>query len=286
MRAPRLVAAGAAALVCVAAGGVAYASIPDSSGVIHACYTRSSGALRVSDAGTCTSKETALSWNTVGRAGLTWQGQWSAGSSYQPRDAVVYQGSSYLALFASVGSAPPNPNWMLLAAAGAKGDTGQPGSTGATGATGAMGPAGPTGATGSDGPIGATGPAGPAGTSAAFIARHDAFVAVSTSPTTVVTLDLPTGLYALFGKVVVTNGDGSPQSVTCSLSTGESALVRLDGYDTNGTGITTDVYSQVVSLQDLLTLSNPGTVTLSCNGYGASATSAKITAIQVGSLHG
>ena len=283
MRAPRLVAAVAAALVCVAAGGVAYASIPDSSGVIHACFSRSSGALRVSDAGTCSSKETALSWNTVGRAGLTWQGQWSAGSSYQPRDAVVYQGSSYLALFASVGSTPPNPNWMLLAAGGAKGDTGQPGATGATGPTG---PAGPTGAMGFTGPAGAAGPAGPAGASAAYIGRHDAFVAVGTSPTTVVTLDLPSGLYALFGKVVVTNGDGSPQSVTCSLSTGESALVRLDGYDTNGTGITTDVYSQVVSLQDLLTLSDPGTVSLSCNGFGASATSAKITALQVGSLHG
>jgi hypothetical protein len=115
---------------------------------------------------------------------------------------------------------------------------------------------------------------------------HYEFVAVSTSPTTVVTLDLPTGSYALFGKVVVANGDGSPQSVTCTLSTGESALVRLDGYDTNGTGITTDVYSQVISLQDLLSLASPGTVSMTCNGFGASATSAKITAIQVGSLHG
>jgi Collagen triple helix repeat (20 copies) len=284
MRVPRLAAAAAAgALVCLVAGGVAYASVPDSNGAIHACYTRVSGALRVSDTGACTSKETALSWNNVGPAGLTWRGQWSPGSAYESRDAVVYQGSSYLALFASVGSTPPSANWMLLAAAGAKGDTGQPG---ATGATGPAGPTGPVGAAGPSGPVGATGPAGPTGASAAFIARHDAFVAVSTEPTTVATLDLPTGLYALFGKVVVTNGDGSPQSVTCSLSTGESALVRLDGYDTNGTGISTDVYSQVVSLQDLLSLAGPGTVSLTCNGFGASATSAKITAIQVGSLHG
>ena len=53
----------------------------------------------MSDTGACTSKETSLSWNNVGPAGLTWQGQWSPGSSYQPRDAVVYQGSSCFCLF-------------------------------------------------------------------------------------------------------------------------------------------------------------------------------------------
>lgn len=283
MRIPRLAAVVVGAAVCLTAGGVAYAAIPDSSGAIHACYARSSGALRVSDTGSCTSKETSLSWNTIGPAGLTWQGQWSPGSSHRPRDAVVYQGSSYLALFGSVGSAPPGPNWMLLAAGGAKGD---PGLTGPAGATGPMGAVGPSGPSGQDGATGATGADGPAGSSAAFIARHDAFVAVGTSPTTVVTLDLPAGLYALFGKVVVTNNDGSPQSVTCSLSTGESALVRLNGYDTNGTGVSTDFYSQDIAIQDLLSLTNPGTVSLTCNGYAASATSAKITALQVGSLTG
>ena len=283
MKTPRLAVVLAGALACVTVTGVAYAAIPNSSGVIRACYARTSGALRVSDTGICTSKETSLDWNTVGPAGLTWQGQWSPGSAYHPRDAVVYLGSSYLALFGSVGSVPPSANWMLLAAGGTKGDTGQTGPVGATGAAGPQGPQGPSGPSGSNGADGAT---GAAGTSAAFIARHDAFVAVGTSATTVVTLDLPAGLYALFGKVVVTNNDSSPQSVTCSLSTGESALVRLNGYDTNGTGISTDFYSQDVTVQDLLSLANPGTVALTCNGYAASATSAKITALQVDSLHG
>lgn len=286
MRTPRLAVAVAAVLACVAVTGVAYAAIPDAGGVIHACYARSSGALRVSDSSVCTSKETSLSWNTVGPAGLTWQGQWSAGSSYHPRDAVVYQGSSYLAVFASVGSVPPSANWMLLAAAGGTGLTGATGPAGPAGVAGPTGLTGPTGPTGPSGADGATGPAGPSGASAAFIARHDAFVAVGTSATTVVTLDLPAGLYALFGKVVVTNNDSSPQSVTCSLSTGESALVRLNGYDTNGTGISTDFYSQDIALQDLLTLGSPGTVTMTCNGFGASATSAKITALLESSLHG
>ena len=281
MRAPRLLAAVAAAGVCVTVGGVAYASIPDSGGVIHACYARTSGALRLSDTGACTSKETSISWNNVGPAGLTWQGQWSPGSSYQPRDAVVYQGSSYLALFASTGSTPPSANWMLLAAAGAKGDTGQ---SGPVGPAGPVGPSGPAGATGPQGAVGLTGPAGPIGASAAYISRADDFVDLGTSPTTVVTLDLPAGQYALFGKVLVTNNDADPQTTTCSLSTGESAQVRLNGYDGP-----VAVYSQVVSLQDLLSLASPSTVSLTCqtfNGVASVASSAKITAIQVSSLHG
>jgi hypothetical protein len=59
----------AAALAAV--GGVAYASIPDSSGVIHACYLRSGGSLRVVDASVtgCKSTETALNWNQQGPPG-------------------------------------------------------------------------------------------------------------------------------------------------------------------------------------------------------------------------
>jgi hypothetical protein len=52
----------------VAAGGIAYASIPDASGVIHGCIKTKSGALRVidTDAGqACGSKETALDWAKV-----------------------------------------------------------------------------------------------------------------------------------------------------------------------------------------------------------------------------
>jgi len=59
---------GAAAL----AGGVAFATIPDSSGVIHACYKRSSGALRVLDAPRqkCKPSEKALSWSAAGQPAL------------------------------------------------------------------------------------------------------------------------------------------------------------------------------------------------------------------------
>ena len=56
----RVVAVVAAALLVVA--GVAYATIPDSGGVIHGCYSKSGGSLRVIDASVtnCSKSETAL----------------------------------------------------------------------------------------------------------------------------------------------------------------------------------------------------------------------------------
>jgi hypothetical protein len=58
----------------VVAGGIAYASIPGSGGVIHSCYQTKSGALRVIDADSgdqCSKSETPLSWNHTGSSGAT-----------------------------------------------------------------------------------------------------------------------------------------------------------------------------------------------------------------------
>jgi hypothetical protein len=58
----------AAALAVTA--GIAYATIP-SGGVIHGCYSKSGGALRVIDASVrnCKLGETALDWNVLGAQG-------------------------------------------------------------------------------------------------------------------------------------------------------------------------------------------------------------------------
>jgi hypothetical protein len=56
------------------AGGIAYASIPDSSGVIHGCFKATGGALRVIDTGAggaCNSSERVLDWNQAGPQGAT-----------------------------------------------------------------------------------------------------------------------------------------------------------------------------------------------------------------------
>ena len=70
---PRAAVFAAAALAVIGVvAGVAYATIPDGGGVIHACYQNLSGALRVidTDAGdACHSSETALNFNQTGPQG-------------------------------------------------------------------------------------------------------------------------------------------------------------------------------------------------------------------------
>ena len=60
----------------VAVGAIAYAAIPDSSGLIHGCYDKTLGSVRVIDPSSsnplknkCHSFETALDWNQTGPQG-------------------------------------------------------------------------------------------------------------------------------------------------------------------------------------------------------------------------
>jgi Collagen triple helix repeat (20 copies) len=117
------------------AGGIAYATIPESStGIIHTCYSQSLGTWRPIDTQAnppqkCKSGETQLDFNQKGPQG--------------PAGPVGPQGP--------------------------KGDKGDPGLVGpqgpqgAKGDSGAIGTAGPTGPKGEQGPTGPEGPAGPPG---------------------------------------------------------------------------------------------------------------------------
>jgi hypothetical protein len=60
-----------AGVVTAASAGAAYATIPGGDGVIHACYAKSGGTLRVIDASVtnCKSGETALNWSQQGQPG-------------------------------------------------------------------------------------------------------------------------------------------------------------------------------------------------------------------------
>lgn len=67
-----LITAGFVAVLFASGFGVAWATIPDSDGVIHGCRHNTTGSLRVidSDTGqTCAGNETALNWNQSGPAG-------------------------------------------------------------------------------------------------------------------------------------------------------------------------------------------------------------------------
>jgi hypothetical protein len=59
----------AVAVLAVALGGVAYATIPDSGGVIPSCYGKSTGSLRVIDPSKgqhCTARQTPIESSSVG----------------------------------------------------------------------------------------------------------------------------------------------------------------------------------------------------------------------------
>ena len=70
-RSKKLAFVAAGAVAALALGSFAFAAIPDGGGVIHACYKKDTGVLRVTDTATnvpkgCTTKETALDWNQQG----------------------------------------------------------------------------------------------------------------------------------------------------------------------------------------------------------------------------
>ncbi len=135
MKSRDLAVAAIGGLVCALAGGVAWATIPESgSTTINGCYQKIRGTLRVIDSASdsCATSEVPISWNQKGPKG--------------ERGDPGPQGV-------------PGP-------AGPKGDRGPqgvPGSQGPKGDTGDTGPQGPPGPSGASGQDGSNGPPGPPG---------------------------------------------------------------------------------------------------------------------------
>jgi hypothetical protein len=99
----------------VASGGVAVASIPDGSGVIHGCYAKAGGALKVidTDAGkVCGSKQVPLSWSQTGPAGPA--GPEYAASALVLGDGTFQVSSETAGVSASVTHNGPG-SWTLTA---------------------------------------------------------------------------------------------------------------------------------------------------------------------------
>jgi collagen triple helix repeat protein len=130
---------GVLGVLALMVAGIAYAAIPDSSGVIHGCYSTKNGALRVIDsAAKCGTGEIALNWNQKGAKGDT-----GAAGPAGPQGQAGVAGPQ----------GPAGPK----GATGAAGPAGQPGPQGAQGRTGATGPQGPQGDAGPAGPQGPSG---------------------------------------------------------------------------------------------------------------------------------
>ena len=74
-----------AALAALALGSFAWAGIPDGNGTIHACYDKTTGALRVTDPDTnkpkgCTVKEAAIEWYRGSREADTYISRFGNGT--------------------------------------------------------------------------------------------------------------------------------------------------------------------------------------------------------------
>jgi hypothetical protein len=116
----------------------------------------------------------------------------------------------------------------------------------------------------------------------AYIARNDNIQTISGTGTTVVSLNLPAGYYTLTGTSELWNYDTDKQHSDCTLSTGSTDEVTVPG-----TGpYSADAGIMEVTVQDLLTLTSPGTVYLHCHTYNGWARHAKLIAIKVAALHG
>jgi hypothetical protein len=115
------------------AGGIAYATIPDSNGVFTACKLNATGTIRLIDPslgstsllGHCTSLETQISWNQQGQAGKD-------GASVKSADAETLAAGSA----ASASFDPASGNVHFKIPKGDKGDKGDQGPQGPSGSTG------------------------------------------------------------------------------------------------------------------------------------------------------
>jgi hypothetical protein len=220
------------------AATVAFAQIPDSNGVIHACYHTGNGGIRVvDDPSECTSGEAPLEWYQTGAAGA----QGPAG----PQGPIGPAG--------------------VDGAQGAQGPQGSPGVDGAQGAEGPQGSPGVDGVDGADGADGAQGPQGPAGPPGAGGAGVG-LGSSTTGPrrvrrraTVLERLQLPAGSYVLMAKVSLAQTSWHGTRVMCGLRAGgraDRASVRL-APSASASALTVDLMLS-------RTLSTPTTARLFC----------------------
>jgi hypothetical protein len=152
---------------------------------------------------------------------------------------------------------------------------------GPTGPPGSAGPGGSPGPVGSPGPAGAPGVTGPRGPSSAT-SIGGSFVPLLGN-TTVATIGVGAGSYAIAAKTVITDDAGGRVYVFCDLS-----VDNPPDHDTSATMVGTASARQTVALELAHTFASAGTITLSCeptnpaNTTNVGAELTKIMAIKVG----
>ena len=238
-RAGRIVVA--SIIVLGAAAGIAYASIPDSNGIIHLCVKDDGNVRAVDPSSTkkdqqaCKKDERAVDIHQNGATGPPGpQGAVGPQGPPGPQGAKGDPGSQGPP--GAMGPVGPKGDTGDAGPQGPKGDTGDPGAPGAAGSqgpkgdTGDAGPQGPKGDPGSQGPQGPAGPQGPqgvpgpAGTGALWAnVRSDGLLRQHS--TGVTASELRTGIYRVT----------FPQDVTtCGLSISASQYLGAGIIGVNG----------------------------------------------------
>ncbi len=249
-----------AVVLLAAMVGVALGSIPDSVGVFHGCVD-STGKLRLVDPSVgqvCKSSQTAVSWPSNG---MTWQGVWSASTSYKPNDVVSYGGQAWVANLPGSGVVPGAPL------------SGKPRLRGVKPWDPVSGP-----------PRAAAGPSLPS----VGLTRFNG-VGLGSPPSTVQDIHLAPGRYFLVVDAQLWTLDGSEQIAECSLQVGYGASVTADLDDTHQVPIVAasrngQVHPAYVALQGAVYYTQPGFARVTCHLYRG-YTSGTISALQVSSIY-
>ena len=259
-----IVVAGAAA--ALGAASIGLAAIPDGNGVIHSCYIKSGGALRVIDATntTCKENETSLNWNQQGQPG-----------------APGPQG-------------PAGP----VGPAGPTGDTGATGPAGPAGPTGPAGPKGDTGATGPAGPAGQAGPAGPKGDtgepglSDAYYYNQGSGVDIGYLPgqfqyTIVNSITIPAGKYVLTSTTDLWTNASGPAYIACHLMGFHLGQPVPGTFSQQGTLVlnkSVGIEAGQLTMHEAFSIPSTTQLVMKCAGPGATAQNSWMSAIKVANL--
>ena len=112
-----------------------------------------------------------------------------------------------------------------------------------------------------------------------FIARGGPVGSLSDPGKVLVSKTVPPGSYMISFTGDLFNADGDNQETTCTLSTGDSASVRIAPLGTAS--------AESLTLQDCATFNSPTTISVTCVGFKAAVNHRSVlTAIEVTSIQG
>jgi hypothetical protein len=89
---------------------------------------------------------------------------------------------------------------------------------------------------------------------------------------------VPPGNYLIFADAHASTDDSSPQTTTCSLSSGAKTVVRPGNF-----GAPAD--ETAVALVDAATFTTNATITMKCAGFRVNIEDVVLAAIAIGTIH-